>query len=818
MKKWIKISVVSIITLLIVLAAASVIFYNELKSSLPEYTGELSVTGIDNDIKIYFDSLAIPYIFASTETDAAFALGFLHARERIFTMDIIRRAGEGRLSEILGEETLPFDKMFRTIGISRFVNEQIKKVNPVTLKMLQSYSDGVNYYLKNKKDDLPVEFDILGYDPEKWKPEHSLIIIRMMAWELNLSWWSDFTFIELIDKLGTDKMLEIYPDYPENAPLIVPDELMSKFVSSEFRATDKLFRKFFGWNGTHIGSNNWVINSGKSASGKPVIANDPHLAYSAPGKWYAAVVKAGSIDAAGVTLPGVPGIVIGKNQNIAWALTNIMTDDSDFYIEKTDSSGMNYYFNDAWHPLNIITDTIYIKDNEPVEIKIKSTHRGPIISDIHPYKFVYKNKNRSGYALSFRWAGNDFSDEYYSFYLINKAENFEEFRNAVSHFSVPGQNFIYADKLDNIGYVFGGRLPVREGNSPTIIFDGSSDQYDWRGYLPAEKMPSFTNPGSGFIATANNKVLKNFKYHISNIWEPPSRIERIYELIESKQLHTAEDFMKYQMDEYSRYAEKIIPFLLQAFEDVKVTDKNLSVILQLFRKWDFRMDKYQQAPAVYAVFFKYLMKNIYQDEMGEDLFNEFVFIANIPYRSILKILNNPVCSWFDNVNTQKKENRNDIIRQSLTDALTELEEKYGTNPEIWQWGKLHKVKFKHLFSGNSDLIDGVTDIGPFEIGGDGTTIMNGEYTFSESLDEFAFLKHEDFENDLGPSMRFIYDFADSTGFYLALTTGQSGNIFSPHYDDMTPYWLEGRFFEISTDDSVIASGRNSLLKLIKSYD
>jgi penicillin amidase len=761
MRKWKKILIGLSATMIITFIIAGGIFYNMLSSSLPQYSGEIKSSKIINDIEIYRDSFVVPYIIAQSDEDAAFALGYLHAQERLFTMDMIRRAGEGRLAEILGEKVIPFDNMFRTVGIKRNIEKNISMYDPSVMKILQAYSNGVNEYLKERKGNYAIEFDVLGYQPEQWKPIHSLIVVKMMAWELNISWWTDLSFAELIQKLGKEKVLEILPDYPENAPTIIADNFKYlPSINSTLAETDKAFRQLMGWTGTHIGSNNWVVNANKSVSGKPIIANDPHLAFSAPGKWYAAVIKSPGWNAAGVTLPGVPGVVIGKGENISWVLTNVMNDDADFYVEKLDSSKTKYFFDGQWQNLKIIKDTIKVKDSKDQIITIKETHRGPIISNIHPFKFIYNKDDIDIQPVSMRWSGNEFSDEMLAFYKLNKAKNWNEFRDAIKYFGIPGQNFVYGDAQGNIGYIMGARVPIRKSNNPTLVFDGTSSENDWKGFVPTDEIPTILNPEENFIASANNKAIKNFKYHISNLWEPSSRIDRIRELLTSKQKQSVSDFKKYQMDQVSPYAKAIVPYILKSFEDIKVKDKNLNISLDLLDKWDFELNKYGQISAIYSVFLKYLLKNIYHDEMGDDLYNRFVFLANVPYRSLLQILEKPESIWFDDIKTKKRETSEEIIRKSLSDALTYLEENFGKDLTNWQWGNMHKVTFKHAFSGNFSLLDKYINIGPYELGGDGTTMFNTEYPFAESIEEFSMFRHNEFDNVLGPSMRFIFDFAN----------------------------------------------------------
>ena len=744
-------------------------------------------------------------------------------------MDIARRAAEGRLSEVFGEETVPFDKMFRTVGIKKISETILLKTNHNSVKILNSYAAGVNKFIEHAEGEFPVEFDVLGYQPEKWKPVNSIEIIRMMGWELNISWWVDVSFTKLVQKLGEEKVKEILPDYPENGQTIIPPEIKNyPKLSSDFIDTDKQFRRFMGWNGTHIGSNNWIVNGKKSASGKPIIANDTHLAFSAPGKWFTAVLRIKSSEISGFTLPGVPGVVIGKNENISWAMTNIMSDDADFYLEKIElksdkpeklkeKTGLKrskYFYNGEWKDLKVEDDTIRVKNENPVPIKILSTIHGPVISGIHTFSFLYSDNNALP-AITMKWMGNEFSDELTAILGINSAKDWNDFKSSLKDFAVPGQNFVYGDSKGNIGYVFGGKIPLRNSTNSTFVLDGTTDKYDWKGYVPESEIPTLLNPSQNYLASANNKTLTNFKYYITNLWEPSSRIDRITQLLNKKVKHSVKDYMNYQMDFVSLYAKEITKFILDAFKNVKVTDENLKNSLHMFKEWNYEMDEFSQLPTIYAEFLKFLLKNIYEDEMGENLFNRFVFVANVPYRSLLKALNEPNNSWFDNIKTSGKENKNDIIRQSLGDALTELENKLGNQIKNWQWGYQHRVTFKHMFSGTSSLIDNVINIGPYNISGDGTTLFNTEYPFYQSIEKYPRFRHDEFENILGPAMRYIYDFSKPDEFYMVLTTGESGNIMSDHYNDMTQMWLRGGYVKVRTDEGSITNSNNKLLKIVK---
>ncbi len=817
MKRWKKILIGILTSLALVILVIFTLSYFMLKRSLPHYEGERNVKGLHANVEIYRDAYAVPMIKAGNDEDAAFALGYVHAQERLFQMDVARRAGEGRLSEVFGAKTIPIDQMFRTAGIYKNVKENFDKLNPISKKILEAYSKGVNAFLKEAKGNYPVEFDVLGYDPYPWKPEHSLIIAKLMGWELNISWWTDITFSQLVQKFGVEKAKELLPDFPENSPTIIPSDIKSfAAITNDLMKVDQQFRNFTGFVGTHIGSNNWIVNGKMSASGKPIIANDPHLAYTAPGKWFFAMIRSNDWNAEGFTIPGLPAIVIGKNQNIAWAMTNVMADDADFYVEKIDSAGKNYFLNGMWKPLTIQKDTIHVKDSSSVIYEIKRTHRGPIITDIHPFKVMYPNTGVQTAQMSMRWAGQEFSDEMFAVVSVNKSKNWNEFQNAVRYFTVPGQNFVYGDKDGNIGYICAAKLPIRAFNSSTLINDGTTDANDWKGFVPYEEMPKLFNPPQNFIASANNKTIQNFRYHISNIWEPSSRIERITELLNSKPIQSKDDFKKYQNDFVSPYAKKLTHYITSAFDSVKVTDKNLLLALELFRNWNFEMDAGSQVPTIYTRFFQYLIKNIFEDEMGDDLLKEYVFIANVPYRIIPKMLEENNSSFFDDIHTSQIETRDIIIRKSLVDALSDLENNYGMEIKNWQWSDVHKVTFKHMFHDVSPLLDKIVNIGPFSIGGDGTTVFNTEYSFPELFEQTHDLtkphRSEPYSNILGPSMRYIFDFADPDHLEYIMPTGQSGHFMSDHYKDMSDMWLKGKYIKLPLrEEEFIKSSKQLLL-------
>lgn len=793
-----------ILTILTVFFGFAVISYVVLNSSLPEYEDEISTGYVKNQTDVYRDDNGIAYIHSANSSDAAFAMGYVHAQERLFQMDIFRRAGLGRLSEVMGEKTIKVDKLFRTLGFLESARQNFNNLSSESKSLLKNYCEGINLYIKNSPDKLGVEFNILGYRPELWKPVHCLLISKLLAWELNMSWRTDIIFTNLVKKLGKEKAIQILPEFSENAPYIIneniTDDSRENVSADGILEADKLFREITGLQGSHIGSNNWVVNGMRSFSGKPMIANDPHLSFSVPGKWYVASVNSPEWKADGFTIPGLPLIVIGKNQNIAWAVTNVMADDSDFYYEHLDSTGQYYYENNILKKLTIIKDTIKIKNRKPLVHKIKIAGTRRIVNAVHDKLYRYHKQK----VISFRWTALESGNEFESFLQINKAADWNDFRNALSKFTAPGQNFIYADASGNIGYICAAKLPVRNNNSPTFITEISSQENNWQGFVPYEEMPFLYNPVENFIATANNKTKYDFPYHISNFWEPTSRIERIRELINSRSKLTKEDFKSFQNDYFSYYAKNVIPYLLDAYQNARIKNKNLRKSLEIIKKWNFIEDKNSPAPALFEVFLNNLIKNTYMDEMGKKMFEDYIVLQNVPYRSIQQLLKDKYHPWFDVSSTSDTENRDWVIRKSFIETLEFLEKEFGDNIQNWRWGNLHKVTLKHIFSGELNIIDKLINIGPHEIGGSGTTVFNTEYEFNNNYDAV-----------LGPSMKFIYDFGEKNSFEFIMPAGQSGHILSSHYKDMNEKWLNGYYIKVRTDKNFVKKAKFNRLTFLK---
>lgn len=796
---------------IILIAVFFFLKYLVTKSS-PEYEGKINVQGIFSEVAIYRDEYGVPHIFAENEQDLMFAAGYVQAQDRLWQMDISRRAGEGRLAEVLGSSAIGFDRLFRTLNLSAIVSKIEAELPPEVSSALIAYSEGVNTFIRDHQGKFPIEFDMLGYEPELWKVKHSLLLSRLMAWDLNLAWWVDLTMGELRDKFGLERAKELLPVYPSEAPVIVKGKFQEKKIQkktshdlldtpniSGFKNLVQQYRNYFGIDGSAIGSNAWVVSITKSASGKPILANDPHLGLPAPSKWYEMHLSAPGWNVAGSAIPGTPFIVIGSNDRIAWGLTNAMIDETDFYVVTTDSINPNMYnYEKKLIPIKSRDEVIYIGKDDSLEFTIRETHHGPIISDLHPSLLTKVNIQNKLVAM--RWCGFEISQESYAFYLINKANNKEEFENGLKHFAVPGQNFIYADVEGNIGYWTAAKIPLRGNFNPTFVLSGWSKEYEWKGFVNFDQLPKLWNPPEQFIATANNKIADNTSYFISNLFMPPSRIERINELLNESNIFSVEDFKRMQLDYVSPHARKLTKQITNTFDENPTTDSEINSALEYLNNWDFKHSPTDIAPTIFNMFFVKLIHNTFEDEMGKDILNDYMFFSAVPIIVVDKLFSADTSGWFDNINTEVIETKSDIIKKSLSDALKQLRTEIGSEIKNWQWGVLHSVTFEHPF-GKRKPLDKVFNIGPFPVGGSANTINNGEYNLNSS-----------FKNVVGPSTRQIVDMARPSSRFSVITTGQSGQPFHKHYSDQTLLWLNGDYKNVLMDrEEIENSGWNKLI-------
>jgi len=817
-----------IVLIIITVVITLIILFNQLSNkSFYTESGSIKTEGIKENVNIYRDEFGVSHIEANNESDLYFALGYTHSQDRLWQMDLYRRIAEGKVSEIFGKDALEYDKLFRTIGINKIAYQFYGNLSPKSKEILKYYSDGVNYFISTHIKKLPLEFDVLNYKPEPWKPEHSIMLVRLMGWELNLAWYTDFTFGEIVKKWGIERAKDFFPNYPEDAPFIIPADKKQgdntkqqdsvKKISEQniekgyksladlgesFQKTNIEARNYFGFKGTHIGSNAWVISGKKSESRKPILANDPHLALQSPSKWYEVelINKSTGNFSGGFSIPGVPGIAIGYNNSISWGITNLMNDDADFYVLRYDSTNRSkYIYKNTSYQIDSTVESIKIKDiKDEVFYTVYTTKLGPVISNLEKTGFINKQKFKTGTGdlLTFRWTGYDFSDEVDCFYRLNTAANWNDFKIALKEYNLPASNFVYADTMGNIGYHAAGKIPVRKNlTSDNLAMFPSNGEIEWTSYLDFESLPQAFNPKEEYIVTANNKPQKDFKQYISNLYEPPYRSERIEQILKARNNFTANEFKLIQNDVYSLQAKEFCSYIFEAYKDTLNINQEEKEYLGKLKKWDYEMKLYSPEATLFAEFEAVLYKNIYRDKLGEELFTNYIFLKNIPVRNTSRLLKEQNSWMFDiQGNIGKPENRNDIIKISFKEAIVNLKNKYHNSDfSNWYWGDAHRVIIRHPL-GTVAALSPVLNIGPYEIGGNGTTVSNSEYGFSTVLDK------NDFECYLGPSMRFIIDMSNLSFYQSILPTGQSGQPHHKHYKDQTRLWLNGEYKAVHTKD------------------
>ncbi len=843
MNKILKTFLGILIILLPLALTLGLLFNNLAKNSFYPTSGQIKVSGLSSQVKVYFDDYGVPHIFAANENDMYFAMGYMHAQDRLWQMDLTRRVAEGRLSELFGSRTLDFDKLFRTIGIDKFAYKLHENVSPKTREILKAYSDGVNKFIEDHKNNLPVEFDALNYRPEPWKPQESLMIARLMGWDLNIAWYTDYIFGEVINKVGLEKASEIFPDttmsiYKKPEPSsnqndttksisLTPSPLQRRgalhnsqetaILGKEFFSSYEDYRSFMYISGSHTGSNSWVISGVKSESGKPILANDPHLGFQAPSKWYEVQLKCNDEDVTGMSIPGVPCIVIGNNRYISWGLTNLMNDETDFYVMQKDSSGENkYFYKNQSCVLDSANEKINVKDSTEADFTIHYTKIGPVISELNKLSLMSRESDAGEYKnkiLTFKWTGYENSDEISTFYKFNHAKNWDDFISGLKDFGTPAQNFIYADIAGNIGYHAAGKVPIRKSADNNRYVYPSSEELEWTGFVDFDKLPNTFNPKEGYIITANTNPFEWLKtepknrYYISYLWEPSSRFDRIKEVFDTKSQFNIDDYKIIQLSYQSPYAKEISKYIVNAYQNFSSNNSDIIWTVEQFKKWNGELRPNEPIGSVYSTFYVYLLKNIYEDELGEKVFHDFLSVQNISYRSTMNLLKQNNSSWFNIADNQNKQSRDEVIRKSLEDAINFLRSKFS-NPDIntWNWGELHQVKFRHPL-GTVEALDKTFNIGPFPVGGDQTTVNNSEYNFNEVL------KDGTFKNVLGPSMRMIVDMSDASHSHTVITTGESGQPIHPDYSDQSRMWLYGEYKDNTMNEEEMVSNQYNLLIL-----
>ncbi len=755
-----------LVILLLVLAVVLVSGWFYLRTSLPQTTGAIKLEGLNGTVEIVRDRDGVPHIFATTDHDAYFGLGYVHAQDRLWQMEFQRRIGAGRLSEILGAATLDTDKFLRTLGAYRAAKAAWSALSLEGQAGLQAYTDGVNSWL-GEHHTLPPEFVLMRIEPEPWTTTDSLVWAKMLAWDLSGDWDMELLRLRLTQAIGTERAAQLLPSYPLSGTTILTDTAsLSKTANALLKIDDSLQANLH-LGGLDVGSNNWVVAGSRTETGKPLLANDPHLGTRIPSIWYLVELKGDKLHAIGATLPGLPGIVIGHNERISWGVTNLGPDVQDLYSEHINPANPNQYeVEGRWEDMNIVDEPIYVKDQGmPVRWAARSTRHGPLISDV----------SDTSTPLALRWTVLDAGDTTFDTFLgINYASNWDEFRETFRTFFGPSQNFVYADVDGNIGYIGPGHIPVRVlGDDGMLPVPGWDSKHEWRGWIPFDKLPQIYNPADGYIVTANNRVVgKQYPYLLSNDWAPPYRANRIIALLEQMSSNgkkpTVDDMQRIQADQISTQAQELLPLLLK----IEPANARQTQALDYLRQWNGNATRDSIAATLYEAWFIQLGRAMFADDLRGDLYQQ---MADRTYPLFLAtIMADPEqnANWCDNVLTVPAESCADTARQALDDTLADLTQRLGKDMTKWTWGQVHQIQYPHSPFDQMPVLRWIFD----------RSIANGgdKYTVNAAPIKLDHL----YDQNWVPSYRQIVDLADLNHSVFMHTTGQSGNILSAHYADL----------------------------------
>ena len=774
----------------------TIIFVCWIHHPLPPYQGELPLSGLKSPVDVFTDEFGVPHVFADNEDDLFFTAGYLAGRERLFQLSTVALAVRGELASALGDQYLGSDIYLRTWRIHDIAKKMVESMEPKNKRIFESFCDGINYRIDEIKKDAPIEFKILGIDPPYWDPSIVAGYARMMAHEMQGAWEPEIVYGAVASYFGEEKLADLIPGYDKDKPTIVETSLKYlKPVFDEIITQEFTIRDLFGKHNADIGSNNWVVSGKLTASGKPLLANDPHLAYSQPPRWFEIHLKGGRFNVSGVCIAGIPMPVIGQNEHVAWGFTNSMVDDLDFFIETINPKNPNEYRSgDKWLPIELVEETIPLKNGKDTTITIRITHHGPIISDIHG---LLKNKN---VAMSIAWTGHWNTPEMDAWVSINNMKNWGDFSNGIKKFGVPGQNIVYADVKGNIGWRPAVYVPVRKQGSSMIPRPGEDPSFDWKGKIPFEKMPFLYNPEKGYISTANNKTIgDDFPYYISKLWGDPSRIEQINRRLDSMDNMTVEKMKSVQLDQTSPFAQEVLPFIW--LTETGEETGNLKRAYEFLKVWDGVEDVDSEAALIFHATMRNLVLNLYGDELallGQNYLEAYTGLKYLVHRKIREIFKTGESSWIDDITTPNHvETLNEIISKSVADAIIELEESFGINISNWKWGDAHSLTHPHMLS-KVKLLDWLFDlnVGPFRSGGSDKSPNAGGYSFNKPYHQNA-----------GASMRRIVDFSNMNETQFILPTGQSGIPSSPHYRDQAEMYHSGEYRTTWFDEDYIRSSK-----------
>ena len=793
-----KLRIALLLLAAVVLAAAAVVVFT-LRRSDPPRAGTERLAGLIATVTVTFDPLAVPHVAAAADLDAFAALGYLHARDRLWQMELFRRTAEGRLAEILGPAAVPSDRFLRGLDIPRQAEASLAIVPPGTDAILEAYVRGVNRWIEGRPRPLPVEFQVLRFAPEPWTKRQTAEVARLIAWDLvNADY--ELELAREAARVGPERVRDLIPTYPADGPLILPDaaarwaghgapgpvgrrERVTRgpggraavgrrpavlLAAAEVPRIPPLAAQLLDAAAMSRASNSWVLGPALSRSGKPILANDPHLALRAPSLWYLAALASPSYHVVGVTVPGVPAVILGHNARIAWGCTNVGVDDVDFVVERLNEDSTAVLTPASWVPLDLRRDTIRVRGGAGVPFTLRRGPHGLLVDRDVPGRDPH-----TGVAM--RWTAQEPSDELTAILAVDRARDWTGFSAAVRGFQVPEQNWIYADVDGNIGYRMAGRVPVRRSGDGDFPTRGWTEEGHWDRYLAPEELPWALNPPEGFIVTANNRVVGDaYPHHLTDNWELPWRAARIRQLVTAGGRFTADDVRRMQMDTLDLFAASQKEAAARAADAIGRAD-----LARMLRAWDGTAGSDRVEPSVFYVWYRALQRLTLEDETG-----------GYAVGAVLqRWMREGASPWFDDVRTPQREDYAAIAARAMREALAVAD---GV-----PWGRIHRTVFEHPL-GRVRILDRLLrlDVGPAARAGSLFTV-----------DVASFGGNPPFSNAHGPSFRQVVDLAAPDSAGMILTTGESGNPVSRHYRDQLAWWWEGRLARepVALDETAGAS-------------
>lgn len=795
MKRWIRRIGLAALALVIIGGSGG---YLWLRTSLPQISGTIRVAGLSGLVEIIRDREGIPHIRAKSAKDAYFALGFVHAQDRLFQMDFMRRLGAGRLSEVMGDPTIRIDKLMRTLGLYRLAEESARRMSADSRAALDAYTSGVNAYMDSRAGLLPIEFVFLWYTPKRWRPADSLVWGRMMAFRLTGNWGDEALRARLTGKLPAERIEELWPEYDGKAPATLPAARAAD--NSEIRHHfARLMDDFPDAMRRVTASNSWLLSGKHTQSGKPILANDPHLGFQAPNLWYLARMEAPGLSLTGATVPGVPYHVLGHNGKAAWAFTTTESDTQDLYLERlTEGSTDTYDTPDGPKPFTVREEVIQVSGGEPVRLKVRSTRHGPVVSDLDKdLRATAGNKHVVALAATALRPEDRTAEAIHGF---GRAQDWPAFREAARLFHAPQQNISYADTEGNVGFIAPALVPLRKNGNGIAPSPGWTDDHEWNGFIPFEQLPQAFNPESGRIVNANHRVApKGYPYYLGHIRTPPYRAERIHRVLDSAPgnggKHALEGFAGLQKDALSLTFIDLKPLMMIR------APRNQTALkaYELLSKWDGRMDRDRPEPLIFVAWLRAFNRQLYEDELGE-AFSAYWGLHPAFVRRALTDRGH----WCDDTKTPKKQSCEIVLERSLEMAVAELAEEYGDDPTSWRWGQAHYARFRHILFGWIPVLNRIFDIVIPSDGG-AFTVNRAQMRIGDKRRPFASVH--------GPGYRAVYDLSDLDKSLFMQATGQSGNFLSPLYDNLTERWRDGKYLTIPRSRQAAMAGARGVLKL-----